>query len=211
MEERSSGIILRTRPLTESSLIVNWLTPDLGRLSTVAKGARRPKSSFRGQLDWLFSAEFSFQRSRRSELHTLREIKLGETHGVLRTNLELLEQAAYAIGLVEQNTEAETPIPEIYELFHAFIHHLTHKPLADSTVLIFELKLLEIQGLAPAAEATTLRPGTRAILEAWTEADWPTLERIKASAEQELELSRFLHGFLVYHLGRIPKNRPIIR
>ena len=41
MDERTSGIILRTRPLTETSLIVQWITPDLGRVATVAKGARR--------------------------------------------------------------------------------------------------------------------------------------------------------------------------
>ena len=44
MEQRTSGLVLRTRPLTETSLIVQWLTPDFGRLSTVAKGARRSKS-----------------------------------------------------------------------------------------------------------------------------------------------------------------------
>ena len=31
MDERTIGLILRTRPLTETSLIVHWLTPDLGR------------------------------------------------------------------------------------------------------------------------------------------------------------------------------------
>ena len=72
MEERSQGIILRIRPLTESSLIVHWLAPESGRLSTVAKGAKRPKSPFRGKLDLFFAAEFSFHRSRRSDLHTLR-------------------------------------------------------------------------------------------------------------------------------------------
>ena len=46
MTENATGIILRTRPLTETSLIVHWLTPELGRLATVAKGARRHKSLF---------------------------------------------------------------------------------------------------------------------------------------------------------------------
>ena len=34
MTESATGLILRTRLLTESSLIVNWLTPEFGRLST---------------------------------------------------------------------------------------------------------------------------------------------------------------------------------
>jgi len=49
MDERAQGLVLRVYPLTETSLIVRWLTRELGRISTVAKGARRPKSPFRGK------------------------------------------------------------------------------------------------------------------------------------------------------------------
>ena len=76
MIESATGIILRTRPLTETSLIVNWLTAEHGRISTVAKGARRPKSAFAGKLDLCYEAEFTFTRSRRSELHALREVSM---------------------------------------------------------------------------------------------------------------------------------------
>ena len=64
MTESATGIILRTRPLTETSLIVHWLTPNFGRIATVAKGARRPKSPFAGKLDLFYVADFSFSRSR---------------------------------------------------------------------------------------------------------------------------------------------------
>ncbi len=74
MIETATGIILRTRPLTETSLILHWLTPDFGRLATVAKGARRPKSPFAGRLDLFYAADFSFSRSRSSDLHNLREV-----------------------------------------------------------------------------------------------------------------------------------------
>ena len=65
MVETATGLVLRTRPLTETSLIVQWLTPNLGRLATVAKGGRRPKSPFRGKVDLFYLADFSFARSRR--------------------------------------------------------------------------------------------------------------------------------------------------
>src|SRR5258706_432091 len=51
MDERAQGIALRVYPLTETSLIIRWLTREIGRISTVAKGARRAKSPFRGKLD----------------------------------------------------------------------------------------------------------------------------------------------------------------
>src|SRR5512140_2560249 len=116
MIETATGLVLRTRPLTETSLIVQWLTPELGRLATVAKGARRPKSVFRGKLDLFYLADFSFSRSRRSELHTLREVTVRDTHSVLRTDLDSLQQAAYCAALVELATETETPLPAVFEL-----------------------------------------------------------------------------------------------
>src|SRR5918996_3333774 len=100
MDERATGIILRTRPLTETSLIVQWLTPDAGRIATVAKGARRPKSPFRGKLDLFYEADFSFARSRKSELHTLREVVLRETHSELREDLGWIQQASYAAAFI---------------------------------------------------------------------------------------------------------------
>src|SRR3954462_14375483 len=116
MDERSNGVILRTRALTETSIIVHWLTADQGRIATIAKGARRPKSPFRGKLDLFYEADFSFARSRKSELHTLREVMLREMHSTLRENMGWIQQASYFAALVEQTTEMETPLPKVYQL-----------------------------------------------------------------------------------------------
>src|SRR4051812_4181104 len=128
MTETTTGLVLRTRPLTETSLIVQWLTPNLGRLSTVAKGARRPKSPFRGKLDLFYLADFSFVRSRRSELHNLREVSLRETHERLRQELGHLQQACYCGTLVEQVTEPETPLGAIYDLVNGLLQYLPKLP-----------------------------------------------------------------------------------
>ena len=124
MDERASGLILRVYPLTETSLIIHWLTQELGRIATVAKGARRTKSPFRGKLDLFYSAEFTFARSRRSELHALREVNLRETHTALRRDLGILQQASYCTALVEQATEKETPLPEVFELMDGLLRYL---------------------------------------------------------------------------------------
>ena len=121
MSDRTIGIILRTHPLTETSLIVRWLTMEFGRIATVAKGAIRPKSAFRGKLDLYFEGELTFQRSRRSDLHTLREFELASTHEALRRDLDYLNQAAYCAALIEQTSETETPIPELFAIFQQLL------------------------------------------------------------------------------------------
>jgi DNA repair protein RecO (recombination protein O) len=203
MDERATGIILRTRPLTETSVIVHWLTSDLGRLATVAKGARRAQSPFRGKLDLFYVAEFSFARSRRSDLHIAREVVLRETHPELRRDLARLEQASYCAALIEQTTEPESPLPAIFGLLHGLLGHLAQSQAEPRTVMAFELKLLTELGLRPDFESSAITPGTKMLLKRLIETDWIRLSRLKFSEVQTVEARNFLHGFLAHHLGKV--------
>ena len=207
MIQSATGLILRTRPLTETSLIVHWLTPDFGRIATVAKGARRPKSPFLGKLDLFYVADFSFSRSRRSDLHILREVGLRGLHAALRQNLASLRQATYATAFIEQATETETPLPAVYDLMLGFLNHLCQRPDGPQTVFAFELKLLQELGLKPDWEKTGLSPGAKKICRVLAQGSWPACTRLKLSHVQITELREFLHGFLIFHLGRLPKGR----
>jgi DNA repair protein RecO (recombination protein O) len=207
MIETATGLVFRTRLLTETSLIVQWLTPNLGRLATVAKGARRTKSPFRGKLDLFYLADISFSRSSRSELHTLREVTLRETHSGLRKDLGLLHQASYCVALIERATQTETPLPQVFDLMVGLLRHLLSHPAEPQTIFSFELKLLADLGLKPDMAKSQLNPGTRQLVKALTENDWPVMARLKPSNEQLRELSQFLHGFLQYHLGSVLKGR----
>ena len=207
MDERSHGLILRTRLLTETSLIIQWLTPDLGRIATVAKGARRPKSPFRGKLDLFYEADFSFARSRRSDLHNLREVVLRETHPTLRENLGWIQQASYFTALVEQTTETETPIPAVHQLVRAALAELPKMRPVARTILAFEFKLLEELGLSPDLADSSLSEGSRHLAQTMTTGDWTLIGRLKLSEAQTRELRQFLHGFMIYHLERIPPSR----
>ena len=200
MDERATGLVLRTHPLTESSLIVHWLTREHGRIATVAKGARRPKSSFRGKLDLFFAAEFLFTRSRRSELHTLKELTLLDMHAQLRKELSWLRRAAYGAALIEQGTEADSPIPELFELFSEFLDAIPGNPSA-TPVLAFEVKLLDWLGLGPDARSDELSAGSVRLMAEFRNWDWEKLARLRLSDIQRRELSRYLGRFLTWHLG----------
>ena len=207
MIESATGLILRTRPLTETSLIVQWLTPEFGRIVTVAKGARRHKSPFIGRLDLFYLADFSFSRSRRSDLHTLREVSLRETNSMLRENISALRQAAYATRFIEQATETETPLPRVYELLREFLDCLRMQKPAAHVIFAFELKLLRELGLEPDWAKTGLAAGTKKIAAILSQKDFMAGENLKLTKSQIEELRQFLHGFLIFHLGKLPKGR----
>jgi DNA repair protein RecO (recombination protein O) len=205
--ESASGVVLRVRLLTETSLIVHWLTAGHGRLAVVAKGARRPKSPFRGRLDLFYAGEFTFQRSRRSDLHNLRELRLTETHPALRTDLARLRQAAYAALLIELATESETPVPQVFDLFLELLSALEAGPATPELLLAFELKLLTASGLQPDFTASALDAGARQIAHALATFPLADCGRVRSSLVQAGALQRFLHGFLIYHFERVPRGR----
>ena len=207
MIESATGLILRTRPLTETSLIVHWLTPDFGRIATVAKGARRPRSAFLGKLDLFYIADLSFSRSPRSDLHTLREVAMRELHAALREDFLRLQQATYGASVIEQTTETETPLPAVYDLMTGFLKHLCQQPAKAQTVFAFELKLLRELGLEPDWGKARLSAGANKVSQVLGHSGWQIVSRLKPTPVQLVEIREFLHGFLIYHLGSLPKGR----
>src|SRR6185436_16113004 len=125
----------------------------------------------------------------------------------LRRDLRLLQQASYFAQLVEQTTETETPLPGMFELMMGTLSFLSRTPPGPLTVLAFEVKLLTLLGLQPDPAQTRLDAGMRSVLGQLTQGDWEALGVIRLSAAQETGLGQFLHGFLIYHLGRLPPGR----
>lgn len=207
MLERTTGIILRTRPYLETSLIVQWLTRDFGRISTLARGTRRPKSPFRGKLDLYFQGEITFKRSRRSTLHTLNEISLCNLNTHLRTSPTLLQQMTYAVRLIELATETDSPVPEVYDLLIEFTSHLGNTAQGPVLVLAFETRFLDDIGLAPPADDPTLSPAASSILRQLRQASWETLNCLRLSTAQYNQISHYLGMFIAQHLGKIPLGR----
>jgi DNA repair protein RecO (recombination protein O) len=205
MDEHANGIVLRYHPYSESTLIIRWLTLEHGRLDTIARGARRPKSPFRGKIDLFYFAEFTFARSHRSDLHSLRELRLRDTFATLRSDLARLHYASYASALVTQTTEPSLPIPEIFNLFATFLGHLAQHSPTPILSLAFELKLLTTLGLQPTPADLRLSTAARQTAESCLAQDWSQLGHWPDA--QIAELNAALHRFLEFHTGRILDQR----
>ena len=145
--EITPAILLRKTKLTDTSLIVTWFTAAHGKIKTVAKGARRPKSRFAGMLDLFYDCEIQFARSRRSELHQLREVSLRNPHEALRLDYPRVALAAYFVELIELVTEPDHPAPELYELLQRAFGFLNANAASQRALLHFESELTRLLGI----------------------------------------------------------------
>lgn len=119
----------------------------MGVLQTVARGARRPKSPFAGRLDLFFEAELSVAISRKSNLHTLREVAVTNPFAGIRTNYLRTETASYFVQLIEICTEREHHEPEIFNLLQRAFGFLAVNEPNARVISHFETELARIAGV----------------------------------------------------------------
>ncbi len=159
MNTTARGILLRKRKLSDTSLIISWCTDSLGIIQTVARGARRPRSPFRGRLDLFFEAEISITKSRKSNLHTLREVVVVNPFAGIRNDHRRTQAASYFVELIEVCTETEHHEPEIFRLLQRAFGYLNEYDPNQRAVTHFESELARITGVQGAKPTAAMALG----------------------------------------------------
>ena len=152
MIEKTEGIVLRSRPFSRTSRMITWLTPDFGRVTTVIKGACRPKSFFLGQTDLGYRCELLFYRREHAGAHIAREVFPLDCREALRGNWRASVAASYVCWLLSQVTEPMLASAELYRLLDRVLNTISGAPRGASleTILVdFEFLLLDLLGVSP--------------------------------------------------------------
>ena len=145
------AILIRRRAWGDTSWIVTWLTLGHGKVSTMARGARRPASPFSGKLDLFYIGEISFVPSRKSSLHTLREVQILEPFDASGLPSPHLFLGSYFVELADLVTEPGAPVSGIFDLLTRALAHLRSKPASLRALEFFERELVRTLGISDAS------------------------------------------------------------
>lgn len=144
---RTEGIVLRRRDFGESDRILVLFTKKLGRISGIAKGARKPSSKISGHLELFSRSSFLVSRGRNLQLITQAETLESFDH--LRENLAGIGLGSYVVELVDAVTTEEGSHVKLYELLVATLQALDQGLTPGVIIHFFELQLLGITGFKP--------------------------------------------------------------
>lgn len=145
----TQAIVLRVTDYGESDRIVTLLTERHGKVSALARGAKKSRKRFGAALGLFGCGEAALRE--RSDLWILEE--LHAQRGFLRLGQELgrFGHACYVCELCQQLCPPHEPEPQIYALLIAFLGRLDELPLSDRPTVAplrsFELRLLDAVGL----------------------------------------------------------------
>ena len=153
---KATAIPLTCHPYSSTSRIVHWLTRHHGKISTLLKGALRPKSPFLGEYELFGTSELLYIPKRIGTLHTAKECALLHPRPTFRTNWRAMQAASYLTTLFNRTTPDESPHPELFEFFEElldFAEEQGHEPLFIPWA---ELQFCTHHGHAPNLKNCTL-------------------------------------------------------
>jgi DNA repair protein RecO (recombination protein O) len=150
---RTLALVLRTTDVFETSTIVTAFSRELGKVSGLAKGARRIKSPMQGGLDLLGVSDIVLLHKASDALDLVTEAAPVERFEPLRGDLSALYAGYYVAELLSELTDFHDPHPRLFDAATVTLRHLGDPSLRPRRVLRFELACLRELGLMPALDA----------------------------------------------------------
>jgi DNA repair protein RecO (recombination protein O) len=153
--------VLHSYPWRETSLVVEALSRDHGRVALVARGAKRPTSQFRGLLSPFNPLSLAW--SGRNDIKTL--VRVDWLGGMQPLRGDALLAAFYANELLVRLLARLDPHESLFGGYVALLEALSHPGRHDAALRAFELDLLQDIGYAVpldrCADGEPIEPGAR--------------------------------------------------
>ena len=154
---KMSGIIISENNLGDYDKMLTMLTPGLGKISCVAKGARRQKSALLAGTQFLCFGEYMMYKG--ANTYNINSCETIEVFYNLRTDLDKLNHAVEITKIIRDVTEENQNCYKILQLFLNTLYTLAETDKnPDLIISIFKLKLLCFLGFTPRiSECTNCR------------------------------------------------------
>ncbi len=150
--EQTEAIILRVSDYSESDKLITFYSPDLGKATGIAKGAKRSKKRFCNKLELFTKLHLMYNKSRQSNLLFISEADLLDSYLTLRHSYELYVFAIQFSELILRFTQESDSDPHIYQLLQWALNGLQSNKSPLQICTFFHLKLFSITGYQPEFE-----------------------------------------------------------
>jgi len=144
---RAEGIILRHREWGEADRLLTIYTRELGKISAIAKGVRKPRSRKGGHLEPFMRSNLLLARGR--TFYILTQAEAIDIYNTLREDLTLLGIASYMAELTDRFLYDEEENRSLYRILKQSLERLDRSEDPDLVSHYFEIRLLDQVGFRP--------------------------------------------------------------
>lgn len=158
MLQKCEGIIIRTTDYGETNKIITIYTREWGKIGAMARGAKKPKSKLAAITQLFTHGYFLVQKS--TGLGGMQQGEMISSMRSIREDIFLTAYASYVVELTDKSTEDKKPNPYLFEMLYQTLNYMNEGYDLDVLMFIYELKMLNVQGLYPVLNQCSICSGT---------------------------------------------------
>lgn len=144
---RVEAIVLSHSDWGEADRLLGLYTREMGKLRSIAKGVRKPRSRKAGHLEPFTRVSLLLAKGR--DMWIVTQADTVNAHLCLREDLERVGYAAYAVELLDRFTYEEGENPGLYRLLSETLARLDTEPDPQLPIHYYEMRLLDLLGFRP--------------------------------------------------------------
>ena len=145
----SDAIVLDTTDHGESDLIITFFTQDSGRLSAIAKGAKKSKKRFVNKLEIFTYLQIHYQQKNERALAFLNEAELHTSFPNIRHHIDLYGIASIIREFLLLGVKDGEPDINIFRLSLWAFHRLDSQKKAPQVLALFLIHFFDYIGYRP--------------------------------------------------------------
>ncbi|MFD1038512.1 DNA repair protein RecO [Virgibacillus byunsanensis] len=150
MLEKIDGIVIKTQDYGETHKIVTLFTKKLGKISAIARGAKKPKSRMAAVTQPFIYGEFFIYVN--TGLSTIQQGEMINSFRFIREDIIKTAYAAYITELTDKLFDTHAPDAYIYDQLFQTLTWIAEKEDAEIPLMMYELKLFKKGGFAPVVD-----------------------------------------------------------
>ena len=153
MLNRIEGIVLKTLDYGETNKIVTLYTRDAGKITAMARGAKKPASRLAAITQPFTHGSFLIQQGR--GMGTMQQGEQVESYRHIREDIEATAYASFVVELIDRAVDEHKPQPSIFNLLQQALHAISDEYDPEAIALFVEWKMLPVTGIYPTLHQCT--------------------------------------------------------
>jgi DNA repair protein RecO (recombination protein O) len=146
----AQAVLLKRIDYGDNDLIVTLFIPNVGKLTVIAKSAKKSKKRFPGILEHFNQLSVVYSQNRRGGLPLLKEATLHDAFINIRTDINKTAYAGYWVELIHLWLEEGHAQDTLYYLLQEVLGALDKGEVSIQVLdIYFQMKFLKLVGLQP--------------------------------------------------------------
>lgn len=192
MNLKSEAVVLSRKSFQDADRLVTFYTKDLGKITCIAKGVKRPTSRKSGHLEPATHCTIFVAKGK--NLDILTEVETQRAYGLEHLSQRTANEAYHLLELVDHLTVQNQKNKEVFELLLAFLRSIGANKNKNALIAAFKIKLLSSLGFFSSVNLKNSQ--SKKLLQSFETFDIEEIETTLGNGQGYLKLLTFLDSII---------------